>query len=93
MYLRLVRFSLSAGSQAQAQVLADDLIPAIKQLPGCLSAVSFGSEDGESGLAVLWDSAEHANAAAAAIRPKLDQHLAGHISVPPDARLVPVLAS
>lgn len=93
MYLRLVRFGLSEGSRSQAQVLADDLIPAVKQQPGCLSAVCFGGDDGESGLAVLWDTQEHANAAAGLIRPKLDQHLAGHISAPPDARLFTVLAS
>ena len=45
------------------------------------------------GLAVLWDTQEHADAASAVIRPKLDQHLSGNVSAPPDARLFPVLAS
>jgi hypothetical protein len=82
------------GSRSRGQAIADDLIPAIKRQPGCLSATFFaGGEDGESGLCVLWDSAEHAEAASSVIRPKLDQHLAGHIKAPPDARLFTVLAS
>ena len=94
MYLRLVRFTLTEGNRSGAQAIAGDLIPAIKQQPGCQSAVYFGGgEDGECGLCVLWDSEEHANAAAAVIRPRLDEHLAGKVGGPPDARLFPVLAS
>lgn len=94
MYLRLVRFTLSEGSRSGARAIADDLIPAIKQQPGCESANFFGGgEDGDCGLCVLWDSQEHADAAAAIIRPKLDEHLAGNVSGPPDTRLFPVLAS
>ncbi len=94
MYLRLVRFSLSEGNRSGAQATASDLIPAIKQQPGCQSAVFFGGgDDGECGLCVLWDSQEHADAASGIIRPKLDQHLAGKVSGPPDIRLFPVLAS
>ena len=74
--------------------MADDLISAIKQQPGCMSAAFFGGgDDGENGLCVLWDSQEHADAAAAIIRPKLDQHLRGNISAQPDTRLFPVIAS
>ncbi|MDP9237608.1 MAG: hypothetical protein M3P30_09480 [Chloroflexota bacterium] len=94
MFLRLVRFTLSKSSHSQAQAIASDVIPAIKQQPGCVSAIFFGGgEDGESGLCVLWDSEAHANAAAPVIRPKLDQHLAGSVDGPPDIRLFPVLAS
>ena len=94
MYLRLVRFTLSEGSRSRAQAMADDLIPAIKQQPGCMSAMFFGGgEDGESGICVVWDSQEHADAAATVISPKLEQHLAGNVSGPPDRRLFPVLAS
>jgi len=94
MYLRLVRFTLSAEGRARAQAMADDLIPAIKQQLGCMSATFFGGgEDGESGLAVLWDSQEHADAAADVISPRLQQHLAGNVSGPADRRLFPVLAN
>ncbi len=94
MYLRLVRFALSEGSRSGAQAMADDLIPAIKQQPGCMSAMFFGGEeDGESGICVVWDSQEHADSASAVISPRLEQHLAGNVSGPPDRRLFPVLAS
>lgn len=74
--------------------MADDLVPAIKQQPGCLSAVFFGGgEDGECGLCVLWDSHESADAAAGVISPKLGQHLAGNVTGTPERRLFPVLAS
>ena len=60
----------------------------------CQSAIFFGGgEDSESGLAVLWDSQEHADAAAAVISPQLEQHLLGNVSGPPERRLFPVLAS
>ena len=94
MYLRLVRFTLSQGSRSAAQSMADDLIPAVKAQPGCISAVFFGGgEDGESGLCVLWDSQQHADSAAAVIGPRLQQHLAGHVSGEPERRLFPVIAS
>ena len=59
-----------------------------------MSAVFFsGGDDGESGICVLWDSQEHADAAAAMISPRMMQHLTGHITGEPDRRLFPVLAS
>lgn len=94
MFLRLVRFTLSGGNRSGAQAIASDLIPAIKQQPGCQSVVFFGGgDDGECGLCVLWDSQEHADAAAAIISPRLQQHVAGKVNGPPEARLFPVLAS
>ena len=94
MYLRLVQFTLSEDGRSRAQAMASDLIPVIKQQPGCVSAAFFGGgEDGESGVCVFWDSQEHANAAAAVMRPMLDQRLAGNVSVEPNARLFTVLAS
>jgi hypothetical protein len=93
MFLRLVQFTLSEASRSRAQAIADDLIPAIKQQAGCQSAVFFGGgDDGRNGLAVLWDSQEHADAAAAVISPKLEGHLAGNLAGPPNRRLFPVLA-
>jgi quinol monooxygenase YgiN len=94
MYLRLVQFTLSEGSRGKAQAMADDLISAIKQQPGCAHAAFFRSaEDGASGICVFWDNQEHANAAAAVIGPKLEQHLAGNVASEPQRRLFPVLAS
>src|SRR5689334_3579115 len=93
MYARVVRFALTTGDVAPAQALADDLAPEIQEQPGCQQVVVFGdSSDGEAGLFVLWDTKEHADAAAEIIRPKLEHTLAGKIKGPPDARLFPVLS-
>ncbi len=94
MFLRFVRFTLSEEARSRAQAMADDLIPAIKHQPGCLSAVFFGGgADGDSGLCVVWDSQEHADAAAAVISPRLQTHLAGNVIAPPERRLFPVIAT
>jgi len=93
MFLRLVRFTLAASACSQAQAMAEDLIPAIKQQPGCLSAVFYGGgADGESGVCVLWASQEHAKAAASVIGPRLEAHLAGNVVAPPERDFFPVLA-
>lgn len=92
-YLRLVRFTFSESGRPQAQAMADDLIPAIKAQPGCISAIFFSDTNGASGLAVVWDSQAHADAAAAVIRPRLDRHLDGNVAAPPDAGLYLILAS
>ena len=94
MFLRLVQFTLSEDGRSQAQSMADDLIPAIKQQAGCVHAAFFGGgPDGESGLCVFWDSQESANSAAAVISPRLEQHLQGKVAAAPVRRLLPVLAS
>lgn len=94
MFLRLVRFTLSEGARPRAQAMADDLIATIKQQPGCLSAVFYGGgTDGESGICVLWDSQEHADAAAEVVSPKLEAHLAGNVIAAPERRLFPVIAN
>ena len=93
MYLRLVRFNCGPGKRAVAEKLGDELLPAIREQPGCLSASVFGDDqDGEYGVLVRWDSQEHADAAAAVIRPRLEEHLAGHVQSPPEARLFEVIA-
>jgi hypothetical protein len=93
MYARLVRFSLGPGKAPVAQSLADDLAPQIGAQPGCGGVTVFGDDsDGEYGLFVLWDSEDHANAAAQIIRPILDRHLSEHSKGPPDARLFKVIS-
>ncbi len=93
MYVRLVRFTFGPGKRAEAQSLADDLVPAIRAQPGCEDVVAFGDEsDGEYGLYVRWDSREHADAAAGVIGPQLQQHLSGNAQGAPDIRLFEVLA-
>ena len=93
MYARLVRFTLDGGHRSEAQALADDLAPLIAAQPGCEHVSIFGDDaDGAYGIFVLWDSQDHANAAAQLVRPKLDEHLAGLIQAPPETRLFEVLS-
>lgn len=92
MYARLVRFTGDGTARPAAQALADELAPAIAEQPGCLGVSVFGDDSEEYGVFVLWDSQEHAAAAAAIIRPQLDTHLNGHVTGPPDARLFQVLS-
>jgi quinol monooxygenase YgiN len=94
MFVRLVQFGIEPGHDSAAQALAADLTPAIAAQPGCQSVVVFGdAADGEYGLFVLWDTQEHADAAAGIIRPKLAEHLAGHITRPPNPRLFKVISA
>jgi quinol monooxygenase YgiN len=97
MYARLVRFSFTPGQDtnaANAQALADELVPLISEQPGCHAVTVFGdNNDGEYGIYVLWDSQEHANEAATLVHPKLEQHLAGNVTAPPVRGLFPVLRS
>ena len=91
-YARLVRFTCNPGDEAPAKMIAEDLAPQIRKQPGCDQVVVFGDANGDGGLFVLWDSQEHADSAAAIISPKLQEHLAGHVTAPPDTRLFPVLS-
>ena len=92
MFARLVRFSFGPGKGAEAQALANDIVPLINSQPGCDGTTVFGNEaDGECGIFVLWETQEHADAAAEVVRPQLDEHLAGKVQSPPDTRLFRVI--
>ncbi|MGB2695154.1 MAG: antibiotic biosynthesis monooxygenase [Dehalococcoidia bacterium] len=94
MYARLVRFSFAPGKHAEAQAMADNLAPLIASQSGCEGVTVFGDDsDGEYGIFVLWKSESDANAAAQVIRPQLDEHLAGNIKGPPEARLFKVIST
>ena len=92
MYARLVRFSAGPGFGARAQDLASELGPLISVQPGCQAVTVFGDgSDGVYGIYVLWDTQENADAAAGVVRPRLNEHLAGHVNSPPETRLFDVL--
>ncbi len=76
MYVRLVQFILGPGARSTAEKLADEFVPAIRAQHGC-NTCKFISDDenGDYGIVVLWDSKEDANAAAAAISPRLTLEL------------------
>jgi heme-degrading monooxygenase HmoA len=92
MYARLVRFSVGPGFEAKAQELANELAPLISVQPGCQAVTIFGDHgDGEYGIYVLWDTQENADSAAGVVRPRLNEHLSGHVAAPPETRLFEVL--
>jgi quinol monooxygenase YgiN len=92
MFARLVRFSFGPGKSQEEQALANEMVPLINSQPGCHGATVFGDEaDGECGIFVLWDTQADADAAAAVVGPRLNEHLAGKVQGPPDARLFPVI--
>jgi hypothetical protein len=93
MYARLVRFTLGPGKRHVAQAVADDISPLIASQPACKGVTVFGDDtDGQYGIFVLWDSEANANVAAQLVRPKLDEHLAGHVQGATEARLFEVLS-
>jgi quinol monooxygenase YgiN len=51
-YARLVSFALQSGKESVAAELARDLVPAIRQQPGCRAASCFG--DSRSGQYYPW---------------------------------------
>ena len=70
MYLRLVQFSSPDRSAAEA--LASELVPSIRSRSGCRECMFFADFDaGDYGLAVVWESQEAADAAAAEMGPVL----------------------
>ena len=92
MYVRLVRFRYGPEGAAKATELADDLVPAIEQQPGCRGAICFGdASDGEYGLLVLWDSEKSANDAREVIGPRMSKHFEGNLQGDTDIRLFEVL--
>lgn len=94
MYTRLVSFTLQNGKASVATDLARDLVPAIRQQPGCYAVTCFGdAESGQYFLYVLWSSEDNANAAAQVIAPRLERHLVGNTTAPPERELYPVIAS
>jgi len=94
MYARLVRFSLGPGGETKAQELANELGALISVQPGCQAVTVFGDHgEGEYGIYVLWDTQENADTAAGVVRPRLNEHLAGNVTAPPEMRLFEVLWS
>jgi quinol monooxygenase YgiN len=94
MYARLVSFALQDGKQSVAADLARDMVPVIRQQPGCQAVTCFGDPgSGQYYLYVLWGSAEEAHAAADIMAPTLARHLAGNTVAPPERNLYPVIES
>jgi hypothetical protein len=90
----LVASLLQDGKQAVAGELARNLVPAIRQQPGCQAVTCSGDlASGQYYVYVLWGSAEEAHAAANVMAPRLAPYLAGHTVAPPERNLFPVIES
>jgi hypothetical protein len=85
---------MNGEGRRNGQDLVDDLVPAIKSQPGCAGATFFTNKsDGESGLIVMWDSKDDADAEAALIGSWLSQGLQGNVEEPPTIGLFEVIKS
>jgi hypothetical protein len=93
MFARLVRFQLSPDDGAIAQELANELAPLIAVQPGCTHVTMFSDRaGGDCGLFVLWETQQHAEAAAGVIGPQLEKHLGGHLRAGIETQLFEVLS-
>ena len=91
-FARFVYYNLGPGQRSAAEALTKELGPLIRAQHGCANATFFGDDsDGQYGILVLWDSQDHANAAAAVVGPRLEHHLAGRVKSPPTRRLFEVM--
>ncbi|MFN8557151.1 MAG: antibiotic biosynthesis monooxygenase [Dehalococcoidia bacterium] len=75
MYARLSLFQLGPGTRAQAQrYLADRHAPIWRRQPGFRSIIFLVDEErGEYGNVSVWDTREHAEAAAEVIRREFEK--------------------
>ncbi len=72
MNLRLVQFKLAPGSRAEAESIANRVIPVIRAQAGCDRCEFFADDEaGDYGMIVLWASKQHADAAASVVGPVL----------------------
>ena len=91
MYAQLVMLTLGPGMRSTAGKIADQFAPALKTLKGFKRVIFIGDETtGEYGSLSLWESKEDAEAAAAVMRPKLEQAVSGIAKAPPTRRFFEV---
>jgi hypothetical protein len=91
-FARFVYYNLGPRQRGAADALAAELGPLIRSQTGCAQATFFGDDsDGQYGIFVLWDTQQHADAAAALVGPRLERHLAGKVKTPPTRRLFEVM--
>ena len=83
MYAQLLIITLGPGTRSAAEKLADQFAPALRTLKGFKGVTFIGDETaGEYGSLSLWESKEDAEAAAAIIRPQLEQAMSGIAKAP-----------
>ena len=78
MYVTLLTLTLGPGMRSAGEKLADQFAPALRAMKGFKTVTYFGDDTtGEYGSFTLWETKEDAEAAAAVMRPKLEQALSG----------------
>jgi len=91
MYAQLVMLTLGPGTRSTVKKIADQFAPALRAMQGFKTITFFGDETtGEYGSLTLWETKEDAEAAAAVMRPKLEQAVSGIAKAPPTRRFFEV---
>jgi len=91
MYAQLVMLTIGPGMRSTGEGLADQFGSALKSLKGFISVTFIGNvEVGEYGSLSIWESKEDAEAAAAAMGPKLEQAVSGIVKEQPTRRFFEV---
>ncbi|MFC2019809.1 antibiotic biosynthesis monooxygenase family protein [Chloroflexota bacterium] len=84
MYAQLFTFTLGPSMLAAAEQIADKSFPGYKSMKGFKSVIYLGDDgSGEYASLSIWESKEDLEAAAAILRPKTEEALAGIAKGPP----------
>ncbi len=87
MIARLLLMDLGAGARSAGEKVADKFAAIYKTMKGFKDATFFVDyETGECGTLTLWESKEDAEAAAAILRPKLQEAAGSMLKGPPTVR-------
>ena len=91
MYAQLLMLTLGPGTRSAGEKLIDQFAPVLRTLKGFKEVTFFGDDTtGEYGSLSLWETKEDVEAAAAVLRPKLEQAVSGIAKVPPTRRFFEV---
>jgi heme-degrading monooxygenase HmoA len=94
MYAQLVMLTIGPGMRSTGEKLAEQFEPVLKSLRGFKGVTFFGNvEVGEYGSLSIWESKEDAEAAAAAMGPRLEQAVSGVVKEQPTRRFFEVYES
>ena len=94
MYGRLTLMTVESGERSKMEAIANGAVPLYRQQRGFKGVTFFADErGGVYGSLTLWEPAEDAEAAAAAVGPILQERLAGVVlRGQPQARTVEIYA-
>jgi len=91
MFIRMIAFEADRPRQEEATQLMDQMLPKIRQLPGCKESQFIMHEtDGHYALLVFWETKEAADAAAGVIGPMMIPSLNRIANKPVEPRLYKV---